>query len=151
MKPNSSIGAGSRKRRLRLSSGGQTIVEFALIVPIFLVILFAIVDFSMALNAWLTVTNSAREGARVLVLGANCSDVTTRAEDVASHLNPQISVTIDPPSCTGNPGDQMAVTVSYQYSYITPVGKFISFLSGGSVPALQDPMTISYTSTMRHE
>jgi Flp pilus assembly protein TadG len=117
-------------------------------LPIFLVIVFAIVDFGMALNARLTVTNSAREGARVLALGATCSDVTTQAQNVASHLQPPVSVTINPSNCTGNPGDPMAVTVSYQYSYITPVGKFISFLGGGSI---NDKITMSYTSTMRHE
>lgn len=148
MKPNSPMGMGARKRRLRLSSRGQSAVEFALILPIFLVIVFAIVDFSMALNAKLTVTNAAREGARVLVLGASCSDVTTHAQNVASHLHPSISVTINPSSCTGNPGDQMAVTVSYQYSTITPVGRFISLLGGGSI---NDAWTISDTSTMRHE
>jgi Flp pilus assembly protein TadG len=148
MKGNSPMGTGARKRRLRLSSRGQSAVEFALVLPIFLVIVFAIVDFSMALNAKLTVTNAAREGARVLVAGANCSTVTTQAQNVASHLHPPVSVTISPPSCTGNSGDEMAVTVSYQYSYITPVGKFISLLGGGSI---SNKITMSSTSTMRHE
>lgn len=149
MKLNSPIGAGVGKRRSLLSSRGQSLVEFSLILPVFLVIVFAIIDFGMAFNAYLTVTNSAREGARVLATGATCSQVTTQSQNVASQLKPAISVTINPSSCTGNPGDQMQVTVSYQYSYITPLGSFVGLLGGQGWTSKS--VTLSSTSTMRHE
>jgi len=44
---------------------GQGLVEFALLVPIFLVLLFTMLDFGFALYANLTVEYASREGARV--------------------------------------------------------------------------------------
>ncbi|MCH8921013.1 MAG: pilus assembly protein, partial [Chloroflexi bacterium] len=44
---------------------GQSLVEFAMVIPIFLILVFAIVDFGMGFHAWITVTNAAREGARI--------------------------------------------------------------------------------------
>ena len=43
---------------------GQSLAECALLVPIFLILVFAIVDFGMGFHAYITITNSAREGAR---------------------------------------------------------------------------------------
>ncbi len=36
---------------------GQGMVEFVLVLPIFLLLVFAIMDFGLGLHAWLTVTN----------------------------------------------------------------------------------------------
>src|SRR3990172_10793252 len=58
--------------RARRKNGekGQALVEFTLLIPIFLLLVFAIVDFGMGFHAWITVTNSAREGARLAAVGA---------------------------------------------------------------------------------
>ncbi len=132
----------SRPRR-RGRQLGQSLVEFAVVVPIFLIVVFGVVDFSLGLKAWLTVTNASREGARVLVLGQTCSQVTTQAQNVASSLQPQVTVTITPSSCTGVTGDAMSVTVHYTFTSVTPLGHFTQLLTG--------PITMSSTSTMRHE
>ncbi len=52
----------TRHRRRR--SRGQALVEFALILPVFLLILSGILDFGFMLNARMTVISAAREGAR---------------------------------------------------------------------------------------
>ncbi len=56
---------------------GQTIVEFALIVPIMLMVLFAIVEIARLLFAWVSIENGARFGVRYAVTGefddAHCS------------------------------------------------------------------------------
>lgn len=114
-----------------------------MVVPVFLILLFGIVDFSLGLKAWLTITNSSREGARVLVLGQNCSQVTSQAQSVAQGLNPPVTVTITPSTCTGVSGDSMSVSVSYTYKFVTPLGNFVKLLTG--------PITMTSTSTMRHE
>ena len=131
------------KRRRRGRQLGQSLVEFAVVVPIFLILVFGVVDFSLGLKAWLTVTNASREGARVLVLGKTCSQVTTQAQNVASSLHPQVAVTITPSSCTGVTGDAMSVTVRYTFTSVTPLGHLTQLLTG--------PITMSSTSTMRHE
>lgn len=114
-----------------------------MVVPVFLILLFGIVDFSLGLKAWLTITNASREGARVLVLGQNCSQVTTQAKSVAQGLNPPVTVTITPSNCTGVSGEPMSVSVSYTYTFVTPLGNFVKLLAG--------PITMKSTSTMRHE
>jgi hypothetical protein len=61
------------RRRYR----GQTIVEFALIVPIMLLVLFAIIEIARLLFAWVSIENGARFGVRYAVTGefddAKCS------------------------------------------------------------------------------
>lgn len=131
------------RRRRRSRQLGQSLAEFAVVVPIFLIVAFGIVDFSLGLKAWLTITNASREGARVLVVGETCSQVTTAADNVASSLHPQVAVTISPSTCTGVTGDPMSVTVTYKYTSVTPLGHFAQLLTG--------PITLSSTSTMRHE
>ena len=52
-------------RRDRKRQRGQGLVEFALFVPLFLVLLFAMLDFGFALYTNLTIEYASREGARV--------------------------------------------------------------------------------------
>ncbi|NUQ56510.1 MAG: pilus assembly protein, partial [Dehalococcoidia bacterium] len=52
-------------RRFRRTDAGQALVEFALVLPVMLMMLFALVDFGRGFYTWLVVTNAAREGARV--------------------------------------------------------------------------------------
>ena len=55
-------------RELLGSSRGTTMVEFALIVPVLLLLLFGILDLGRALNAYVTMSNASREGARYAML-----------------------------------------------------------------------------------
>ena len=61
-KPGLSDRRSSRKR-------GQAMVEFALVIPIFMLVLSGILDFGFMLYSRMTVINSAREGARAAVHG----------------------------------------------------------------------------------
>lgn len=54
----------SKKRR-----SGQTLVEFALTLPILLVLLFGIIEFGRIFQAWVTLQNSARAAARYATTG----------------------------------------------------------------------------------
>jgi Flp pilus assembly protein TadG len=60
-----------RKNRGRLGQRGQSMVEFALTVPLLLLLLFGIIDFGRAVFYQNELTNGAREGARVAVLASN--------------------------------------------------------------------------------
>lgn len=44
---------------------GQSLVEFALVFPVMIVILFGIIDLGRAVYAYTTIANAARSGARV--------------------------------------------------------------------------------------
>ena len=52
--------SGKEKRRER----GQSLVETAVVFPILILLLAAIVDFGRAFDAYIVLTNAAREGAR---------------------------------------------------------------------------------------
>lgn len=58
---------------------GQALVEFALILPVLLLILMVLIEVARLFSAWLIVENSAREAARYAVTGAfnpdHCTDL----------------------------------------------------------------------------
>jgi len=66
-----------RPARSRHRTGGQALVEFALIVPIFMLLLFALLDFGRVIYAQQTITQDAREAARAGLVAALDSPVTT--------------------------------------------------------------------------
>ena len=65
--------------RLRRDDRGVTAVEFAIILPLLLMLVFGIVEFGRAYQARLTVTHAAREGVRVLAV----TEDQTAAENAA--------------------------------------------------------------------
>jgi Flp pilus assembly protein TadG len=54
--------AGRRAGRRR--EGGQTLLEFALVIGLLLLLVFGIIDFARAFFAFATMSNGVREGAR---------------------------------------------------------------------------------------
>jgi len=134
-------------RRRGKGEGGQSLVEFALVLPIFLLILFAIVDFGMAFHAWITVTNSAREGARLGAVRAPATDIEQRVRDTAGSLD-QDDLVVAVTNAEGVPGESVVVDVSYGYSLITPLADIVSMMSGGNI---SDSLSLSSTADMRLE
>ncbi len=133
----------TRKSRRR-GERGQSLVEFALIIPFFLIVVFAVADFGLGLRAWITVTDSAREGARLAAVTcatdtASTSDVQTRAVDTSAGLLTSADVAVT--NCPGASTESVIVTVNYDYDMITPLGGLMNFISGGTIPS-----TISMTS-----
>ncbi len=58
----------SREVRRRERESGQALVEFALILPLFLMIVVGIIQFGVALNYWLDMQRIANQGARWAVV-----------------------------------------------------------------------------------
>jgi Flp pilus assembly protein TadG len=111
---------------------GQTLVEFAVILPVFLLIAFAIVDFGSAFDASISIGNAAREGARLGVVDPSTAAITARVRETAGRLdNSNLSVTVSCQTDAGSPcpggmagatsGTSVIVTVSYSYPMITPI------------------------------
>ena len=124
-------------RRRRLGSRGQSLVEFSLVLPVFLLLVAGMVDFGMGLYSNITVLNAAREGARVGITDpGDVSAVQARVTAMASGLDTTgltVSTTcqhapVAPAtawtSC-GSPsyqaGDAVVVTVNYTYHMIWPL------------------------------
>ena len=127
--------------------GGQSLVEFALVLPIFLLVLFAIVDFGMAFHAWIAVTNSAREGARLGAVRGSTTEIEQRVWDTTGTLE-QGKLTVTVTNAEGDPGDSVIVDVSYAYSLMTPMADLLALISGGTI---SDSLTLSSTADMRLE
>lgn len=100
---------------------GQAMVEFAIILPILLLLIMGIIEFSLMLNSYLTIQNASREGARYGITGASDSDITNLVISDCSGLQ-STDITVNPtPSGTRNSGDTLVVNVSYNYHMITPI------------------------------
>lgn len=99
---------------------GAVAVEFALIVPIFLVLLLGIVEFGRVFNAQMQVTAAAREAVRVMAIQKQSDLSIATAIDSAPGLNPTLiasQVSIAPGSCTTD--TEATVTVTYSVELLT--------------------------------
>ncbi len=71
---------GSNRRARRCGGdGGAVIVEFALIVPIFFLLIFGIIDFGWAFHQDLDVRHGAREGSRLAAVNYRSTASPTAA------------------------------------------------------------------------
>ena len=117
-------------RSKRQPDRGAAAVEFALVLPMLLLVVFGLIDFGRLLNAQITLTEAAREGARANALG---SLVQTRVNEASSGLGP--SGTVHGAPTPGNDcaeGDEDAqVKTTYTFHFVTPVG-FIAAAMGGT-------------------
>jgi Flp pilus assembly protein TadG len=117
---------GSRKAADR----GAAAVEFALCLPLLLLLVFGIIDFGRMLNAQITLTQAANEGARLAALGDPNGVVAARAQAAAPALSGvSVTVTASCPPGAG-PAADAEVTVDYTFSFITPVGAIAGLIGG---------------------
>jgi hypothetical protein len=141
---------GANLRRWRPREQGQSLLEFALVIPIFLVLVLGIIDFGLGLRAWISITNAAREGARVGAVRGTCDEIEQQVIDTSGGLvtsDEQIEIT--PGACDGGAGSSIVVTVSHEYELITPLGGLLSAFGGGV--GLPSSIHIESTSDMRVE
>jgi Flp pilus assembly protein TadG len=107
----------SRKIEFR-SEQGQAMTEFALVLPILALLLFAVIQFGIAFNNYVTLTDATRAGARKAAVGRQLSNpqaaTVTAVRNSASDLTQsKLAVTV---SSTWQPGADVAVTATYPYS-----------------------------------
>ena len=76
-----------RLGRLQQPDRGQALVEFALALPILILLLVGIFDLGRAVYAFNTVNNAAREGARLAIVDQNCNAIGQVAEQHAVSLS----------------------------------------------------------------
>lgn len=103
---------------------GQSMVEFALVLPILLILLLGILDFGRAVAAYNAVSNGARSGARVAIVDQDPAAIQAAVESEAIGLD-NVTVAFDgdfdpDPRCP-RIGCLIEVTVSTQYQPATPL------------------------------
>lgn len=101
---------------------GQAIVEMALILPLFLLLILGIVEMGRIGYAYITVNNAARAGARVASVGGTDQEITTAVQNAAPSLDTtDIHIDIQPAQDQRISGDSVTVDVSYPVQLIMPL------------------------------
>lgn len=135
---------------------GTSTVEFAIVLPLLLVILFGIIEFAVALFNQAMITNAAREGARAGIVYNGTTPITE--EQIQAVVNTYLgsnlinlggtsshSTTVTP---GGGAGQPLTVTVDYQYDFLV-LRPIVRLLRGeGDFPG---SLTLGATSVMRME
>jgi Flp pilus assembly pilin Flp len=80
----------SHVARLAQDDRGTTLVEFALVVPVLILVLVSCLDFARALNAYVTIANASREAARYATVHpeADLSQIRAAAAARIAPLDP---------------------------------------------------------------
>jgi Flp pilus assembly protein TadG len=100
---------------------GQTLVEFALVLPILCLLLFGVIQFGIVFNNYVDLTDAVRAGARKAAVSRQTQDpsgpsgVATQAV-VSSAGDIKIDPTKVSVSSDWQPGDPVTVQASYPYS-----------------------------------
>jgi Flp pilus assembly protein TadG len=107
------------KTRIQIrSEQGQTMTEFALVLPVLALILFAVIQFGIVFNNYVTLTDATRAGARKAAVSRQASDpvgnTVTAVRSSATDLNQSnLDVTV---TSTWQPTADVSVTATYPYS-----------------------------------
>ncbi len=133
----------SSLRRRANSNFGQALVEFALLLPILVMLTVGAVDFARAFFSLQVVTNASREGARAgVVLGATSAQVTVAMNNVLAtggmSATPSYSIVGVDGAVTGT---QTTITVTYPFQT----------LAGTIIPGWGGVINLTQTTVMRHE
>ncbi len=131
---------------------GAAAVEFAIVLPLLMMILFGIIEFSIAFYDKAMITNASREGARSgIVLQPAPREAATENAEIESVINdfltdklitlgasnvPAVAITRDGFST----GDSLTVTVTYIYDY---------YVIPGFVAGITGPITLDATTIMK--
>ena len=133
-------------RRRRERSLGQSLVEFAIVLPVFLVIVSAAVDFGRIAYARITIANVAREASfqaaqtpTSYLAGQACNTSTNmvicrgilESKGSVVTVNPADITLTCSPSCTGAMGNTVTVKAVGTFNLLTPV--MAAFFGGTTV------------------
>lgn len=131
-----SRGGKTGSRLVRRNRRGAAVVEFAVVVPVFLTLVFGMIEYGRMVMVQQIITNAAREGARVAILTtATTSSVSSTVTTYLSNVSiTGATVTVSPnPPTSATAGTGVTVTVSIPYSSVSWMAPI--FLSGKTLTA----------------
>ncbi len=118
-------------RRFRRDEAGVAMIEFALVVPVFLLLLLGMIDLGKAFNYWIDETHLANETARWAAVDRNPGPGGTLTESMlqqgntaefraggSESLPDAAQIQIGFPNGTCDVGDPVEVTVSVEYHWL---------------------------------
>lgn len=124
-------------RNLRRSSRGQGLVEFALVIPLILLLVFGIYEFGRYYFTRLTLQHAVAEAARFAVTGNVLSDSIgdpmTRVKSITRVLTREartLDVDVEriqlTPADGGGPGDLLRIDAEFSFQFVVPILRQIS-------------------------
>jgi Flp pilus assembly protein TadG len=112
-----------KRRTCRLKRRGASAVEFAVIAPVFFMLIFGMIEYGRLIMVQQIITNASREGAREAVLdGATSATVRT---DVSNYLqgtsiNPDnVTITFNTSPAAAAAGDPVTVTLQIPFDQVS--------------------------------
>ncbi len=122
----------SRGRRPH-GQAGQSLVEFALIVPILLMIFLGVLDLGRSFYTYISLTNAAREAARFAAVNnvsASSAQVTQELGAFSGCVNNSLTFA----GAGGGRGNPYTVTVTCQFQLVTPfMGNIVGAGAGNRI------------------
>ena len=111
-------------RTCRRNRRGAAVVEFAVVAPVFILLIFGMIEFGRAIMVQQILTNAAREGARVAILDSATPTASTVTSKVTTYLQNSgitgATVTINPSEpTTATYGQPVTVTVTIPFTSVT--------------------------------
>lgn len=139
--------------RQRDADGGQAIVEFALILPVLLLLILGLINVALAIEQENTLANAAREGARYAIVHgstatspigpcSSCTNATVTSIVANAAVSvPSVSVTIDYPDSSNDRGNRVSVDATAPFVPIPAQyllnGALTVTLRGGSLMVIE--------------
>lgn len=137
---------------------GQALVEMALVLPVFLLLFVGLFDLGSAVFSYNSLTNAAREGARLAIVNQDQASIVKRAEEqiaVAEIDSPNVTVGFYHDTSDGKPdtsrpcsppavGCLAVVTFETTYHPFTPVIGQMMFKDGVTFTA-KAVLTVEYS------
>jgi Flp pilus assembly protein TadG len=112
-------------RSFRKKRHGASVVEFAIVAPVFFLLVFGMIEYGRLVMVQQVLTNATREGARQAVLdGKETAEVKQVVVDylhsssISSADVDDVTVTPDPPKSAGS-GDPVTVSVSISFNQVS--------------------------------
>ena len=141
--------------RIKRRDRGQSLVEFALILPIFLLFLFGIIDLGRGVYAYNTIQNAAREAVRVAIVDQNEDVILAKAQKHAVGLgltDANVSLSFLQPETMTTPCNtpiaiscEVEILVNYRFTPATPIiGNIVGAINMSA--ASRQPVERSYVS-----
>ncbi len=126
---------------LKQQERGQALVEFALVLPLFLLLLFGLIEMSILGYSFISVNNAARTGVRVASVGKDDATIITAITGSMILDTATMTIEISPPYDERLSGQAVTVNISYPVPLIVPIVEGI----------FPNPFTIEASLSMRLE
>lgn len=129
--------------KARCRRKGQALAEFALIIPLFMLLLCGVIDFGFIFHEYLELQHAAREGGRLACVGADASAISLRVLQALGSGWDGGTVSTRLEETDRGSYSEVTLTLTAPLFPLTPMA--------GSIPGLADGITAHAAVTFRKE